>query len=65
VHIDVIEFEMTCPIHGPQRTIAPVEGPRPHNCVHCFAAVIERHELRRFSMEGPLPNAVASEAWIG
>jgi hypothetical protein len=65
MHIDVIEFELTCPEHGAHRTLTPVEAPRPRNCVHCFACVSERREVRRFSMEGPLPNAVASEAWIG
>ncbi len=65
MHIDVIEFELRCSNCGVHKTITPVEAPRPHSCVHCFLPVIERRELRRYTMEGPLPAALGSEAWIG
>ena len=65
MHIEVIEFELTCPKHGVHKTLTPVVGPRPRHCVHCFLPVSSRRELRRFSMEGPLHKAVGSEAWIG
>ena len=64
MHIDVIEFELTCREHGVHKTIAPANAPRPHSCMHCFLPVTQR-ELRRFQMEGPLSTAVGSEAWIG
>ncbi|MBI2766781.1 MAG: hypothetical protein HYX53_12850 [Chloroflexi bacterium] len=65
MHLEVIEFELTCKVHGHHKTIVPVELPRPRNCVHCFLPLTGRRELRRFSMEGPLPDAVGSELWIG
>jgi hypothetical protein len=65
MHIYVIEYELTCPEHGVHKTLCPVELPRPRHCVHCFLPATERREIRRFSMEGPLPSAVGSEAWIG
>ena len=65
MHIDVIEFELTCPEHGTQKTITPARAPRPNCCVHCFLPVSSRRELRRYTMEGPLQTAVGSEAWIG
>lgn len=65
MHIDVIEFELVCPVHGAQNTITPARAPRPHYCVHCFLPVSSRREVRRFAMEGPLPTSVGSEVWIG
>ena len=65
MHIDVIEFELVCREHGPHKMLVPVELPRPRRCAHCFLPLESRTELRRFSMEGPLPGAVGSEAWIG
>ena len=64
VHIEVIEFELTCPVHGEHRVVMPVELPRPHRCAHCFLPA-EQRELRRFVMEGPLPAALGNEAWVG
>jgi hypothetical protein len=63
--IEVIEFELTCPEHGPHNIIVPVELPRPSRCAHCFLPVSGRVELRRFTLEGPLPNAVGNEAYVG
>ncbi len=63
--IEVIEFELVCREHGAHKTLVPVECPRPRRCAHCFLPLERRAELRRFSMEGPLPGAVGSEAWIG
>ena len=65
VNINVIEFELTCRIHGPHKTIVPTELLWPRNCAHCFLPVTARRELRRFSMSGPLPGHIGSEAWIG
>lgn len=65
MQLEVIEFELVCSVHGSHKTIVPVELPRPRSCAHCFLPLASRRELRRFSMEGPLPNAVGSEAWIG
>lgn len=65
MEIEVIEFELVCPEHGAHKTIVPVELPRPQRCVHCFLPLTSRTELRRFRMEGPLPDAVGSEVWIG
>jgi hypothetical protein len=65
MQIDVIEFELVCREHGAHKTLVPVELPRPRGCAHCFLPLESRTELRRFSMEGPLPSAVGSEAWIG
>ena len=65
MHIEVIEFELVCSEHGAHKTLVPVELPRPQRCAHCFLPLLSRSELRRFSMEGPLPGAVGSEAWIG
>ncbi len=65
MHIDVIEFELTCAAHGVHRTIVPAVLPWPKNCAHCFLPLAARRELRRFQMEGPLPSAVGGEAWIG
>lgn len=65
MHIEVIEFELVCSEHGAHKTLVPVELPRPQRCAHCFLPLVGRSELRRFSMEGPLPGAVGSEAWIG
>lgn len=65
MNIDVIEFELTCDIHGSHKILVPVELPRPRHCAHCFLPVTGRRELRRFSMSGPLPNQVSSEAWLG
>jgi hypothetical protein len=64
MRIDVIEFELTCARCGTHKTIVPVEAPRPARCVHCFLPVTRR-ERRRYTMEGPLPSAIGSEAWIG
>ena len=65
MHIEVIEFELHCAEHGVHKMLTPVEAPRPRYCAHCFLPVTSRRELRRFSMEGPLPSAVGSEVWIG
>lgn len=65
MNIEVIEFELRCPDHGTHKTLVPVELPRPGHCAHCFLPVTGRRELRRFSMAGPLPGHVGSEAWIG
>jgi hypothetical protein len=64
MHIEVIEYELACPRCGAHKTIVPIEGPRPSRCVHCFLA-INRKELRRYQLDGPLPSGVGSEAWIG
>lgn len=64
VHIEVIEFELTCAEHGIHRLLVPVELPRPHCCAHCYLPA-ERRELRRFMLEGPLPNAIGNEVWVG
>ncbi|MBE7520500.1 MAG: hypothetical protein HS107_14780 [Thermoflexaceae bacterium] len=63
--IDVIEFELTCDIHGPHKVLVPAVLPRPRHCAHCFLPVTARREVRRFSMAGPLPDQVSSEAWLG
>ncbi|MBA4179924.1 MAG: hypothetical protein C0506_04980 [Anaerolinea sp.] len=65
MQIDVIEFEVTCPAHGPHKIMVPVEFPRPRNCAHCFLPVTSRHELRRLSINHQLPSRVGSEAFIG
>lgn len=65
VNIDVIEFELTCEIHGVHKTLVPAELPWPRYCAHCFLPLSGRRELRRYAMAGPLPNQVSSEAWIG
>ncbi len=65
MNIEVIEFELVCSEHGAHKILVPVELPRPRNCAHCFLPVTSRHEVRRFWMEGPLPGAIGSEAWIG
>lgn len=65
MHIEVIEFELVCPEHGPHKTLVPVELPRPTRCVHCFLPLEDRRELRRFRMEGPLPDAVGNEIFVG
>ncbi len=65
MRLEVIEFELRCSDHGAHKILVPVELPRPRNCAHCFLPLTGRTELRRFSMEGPLPGAVGSEAWIG
>ena len=64
MHIEVIEFELTCTEHGAHRLIVPVELPRPKACAHCFLPA-DRVELRRFVIGGPLPSALANEAWVG
>lgn len=64
MRIEVIEYELVCRKCGSHRTIVPVEAPRPSRCVQCFLP-ITRRELRRFSLDGPLPGPVSSEAWIG
>jgi hypothetical protein len=64
VHIEVIEFELICTDHGAHRLLVPVELPRPKACAHCFLPA-EHRELRRFTMEGPLPQALGNEAWVG
>jgi len=67
MQVEVIEFELTCPEHGTERIIVPVQFPRPQGCRHCFARLTDRHEVRRFVLETPLPEevTVGSEAWIG
>lgn len=65
MNIEVIEFELVCADHGAHKILVPVELPRPHRCAHCFLLLTSRREIRRFRMEGPLPGAVGSEAWIG
>ena len=65
MYIEVIEYELTCPEHGVHKTVSRVGVPRPRVCVHCFLPVSGIRELRRFSMEGPLPSTVGSEVWIG
>jgi hypothetical protein len=65
MHLEVIEFELVCSEHGRHKTLVPVELPRPRYCAHCFLPLIERREVRRFSTEAPLPDAVGSEVWIG
>lgn len=64
MHIEVIEFELTCAEHGAHRVIVPVELPRPRACAHCFLPA-ERQEIRRFTIEGPLPTAVGGEVFVG
>ena len=64
MHIEVIEFELTCTEHGAPRLIVPVELPRPKACAHCFLPA-DRVELRRFVIGGPLPSALGNEAWVG
>ena len=64
MHIEVIEFELTCPEHGAHHVIVPCELPRPRACVHCFLPAA-RKELRRFMIDGPLPAALGNEAWVG
>ena len=64
MHIDVIEFELTCSEHGAHRLLVPVELPRPHVCAHCFLPAARR-EIRRFTLEGPLPKALGNEAFVG
>ncbi len=61
----VIEFELTCSVHGPHKMLVPSEFPRPQHCAHCLLPLAERRELRRFVMSGPIPTQVGSEAWIG
>jgi hypothetical protein len=65
MHIDVIEFELRCPVHGSHRTVVPVELPWPKHCVHCFLPVSERRELRRYTIDGPVPGFLGSEVLIG
>ncbi|MGE0599307.1 MAG: hypothetical protein AB7J35_07310 [Dehalococcoidia bacterium] len=64
MQIEVIEFELTCKEHGAHRVLIPVELPRPKACAHCFLPA-ERKEIRRFTLEGPLPNAIGNEVWVG
>lgn len=64
MRVEVIEFELTCPTHGVERMIVPVQFPRPRGCPHCFAPLVARHELRRFVTEF-VPGDVGSEVWIG
>ncbi|MGE3073473.1 MAG: hypothetical protein AB7N24_05215 [Dehalococcoidia bacterium] len=64
MHIEVIEFELICDEHGAHRVLVPVELPRPKACAHCFLPA-ERTEIRRFTLEGPLPNAIGNEVWVG
>lgn len=64
MRIDVIEFELICAEHGAHRLLVPVELPRPTACAHCFLPA-ERHEIRRLSLDGPLPKALGNEAWVG
>lgn len=67
MQVEVIEFELTCPEHGTDRMIVPVQFPRPAACRHCFARLTERREVRRFTVDPPFPASVSagSEAWIG
>jgi hypothetical protein len=65
MHFDVIEFELVCSAHGVHKILVPIELPRPQRCAHCFLPLVNRRELRRFSMEGPLPGTVGGEVWIG
>jgi hypothetical protein len=65
MHIEVVEFELDCPGHGRHRILVPVQGPYPTRCAHCFLQLRSRTEIRRFSLAGPLPSGVGSEAWIG
>ena len=65
VNIEVIEFELVCGIHGPHKTLVPVQHPWPRYCAHCYLPVDARREIRRFSMAGPIPTRVGSEAWLG
>lgn len=65
MQIAVIEFELTCPVHGTERMVVPVEFPRPRGCSHCFATLTARREIRRYLLDGPIPGNVGSEAWIG
>jgi hypothetical protein len=64
MRIDVIEFELNCPEHGPHKIVVPLQSPWPQNCAHCFSPA-GRRELRRYDMEGPLPRSLGSEAWVG
>lgn len=64
MRVEVIEYELACVHCGRHKTMVPVEAPRPTRCVQCFRP-ITRRELRRFSLDGPLPGPVGSEAWIG
>ncbi|MCK9518683.1 MAG: hypothetical protein M0R74_06625 [Dehalococcoidia bacterium] len=64
MRVEVIEFELTCPKHGKDLMVVPVQFPRPRGCRHCFAPLTERRELRRYFMES-VPDNVGSEAWIG
>lgn len=64
MRIEVIEYELTCVVHGAHRLLVPVEVPRPHVCAHCYLPA-DRRELRRFMIDGPLPTALGNEAWVG
>lgn len=65
MRIEVIEFELTCREHGAHKLIIPVELPRPCNCAHCFLPLAGRRELRRFTMDGPLPAPFGPEVFVG
>ncbi len=65
MHIDVIEFELRCPVHGLHKTVVPVELPRPRHCAHCFLPVSERRETNRYAIAGPVPGFVGGEVLIG
>ena len=64
MRIEVIEYELTCAVHGAHRLLVPVEVPRPHVCAHCYLPA-DRRESRRFMIDGPLPTALGNEAWVG
>lgn len=64
MNVEVIEFELFCPDHGFHKTLVPAQLPRPEYCAHCFLKLSGRRELRRFTMEGPLP-VPGPEAFIG
>lgn len=64
MHMEVIEFELTCAAHGKHRVLVPVELPRPRACAHCFLPA-ERIEIRRLILDGPLPSALGNEAFVG
>ncbi len=65
MRVEVIEFELTCPEHGAQRTVVPATLPWPRACVHCFRPA-ERRLVQRFTVEAPLPGRfIGGEAYIG
>ena len=65
MQIDVIEFELTCSVHGSHKILVPIEFPRPSHCAHCFLPLQSRLELRRLSINHQLPSRISSEAFIG